>query len=480
VGWSLDGVITTWNSAAGEMFGYTAQEAVGQTISLIASARQDDELARVAARLREEGPMAPFESVRFTKGGRELAVSVAVSRVHDAGGRLVGASAIFRDITDLTRTRQALQQETRRKDEFLALLGHELRNPLAPLRNAVDIVATPGAGEARTRAAVGVLERQLAHMTSLVDQLLDASRITSGRIQLQLEEMDLAEVARTAAEDHRPFVEASGLALEVKLPAKPVWVSGDPVRLAQIASNLLTNAVKCTDAGGAITLEVRVDPRKGTVSLSVKDTGIGIEPEMLKRLFTPFTHGARSVDRTRGGLGLGLALVRALVESHGGSVEAHSEGKGRGAEFVVRLPLIAVRGRRAAASRAPQKDGSPQRVLLVEDNVDSAETLRTLLELAGHTVEVASNGDSALAAAKAFKPQVVLCDIGLPGGMDGYALAAALKDGPDGDSPYLVALTGYGQSADRDRARAAGFDRHLTKPADPNVIRQILAERGGG
>jgi two-component system CheB/CheR fusion protein len=478
---SLDGVITTWNRAATEMLGYTEEEAIGQPLALITSAGKEDEMERVSARLRAGQPVAPFESVRLTKDGRELAVSVGISPVRDAGGRPVGLSAIFRDISDLKRARQALEDETRRKDEFLALLGHELRNPLAPLRNAVDIIRTPGAGEARALAALGIVERQLAHMTSLVDQLLDASRVSSGKIQLQPEKVDLAAVVRTAAEDQRSLIDASGLALEVKVPDGPVWVSGDPVRLAQVVSNLLANAAKFTDGGGKVTLEARGDARKGRAVLSVKDNGVGIEPEVLKRLFTPFTQGSRSMDRARGGLGLGLALVRALVEAHGGTVEAKSDGKGRGAEFVVHLPLAAAGGRRAPSPRAaPRKDGAAQRVLLVEDNVDSAEALRTLLELAGHTVEVAKDGPAALTAARDFNPQVVLCDIGLPGAMDGYALAAALKpDGPDGRRPYLVALTGYGQSADRERARGAGFDRHLTKPADPNVIRQILSELGG-
>jgi two-component system CheB/CheR fusion protein len=481
VGRTLEGTITSWNRAATQMFGYTAEETVGQPMSLLVPSSHEDELDHIAARLGREEPIAPFESVRRTKDGRNVSVSVAISPVKNSAGRVVGASAIFRDVTDLKRARQVLEEEARRKDEFLALLGHELRNPLAPVRNAVDIIRSQGLGEGRTSTALGVLDRQLAHLTSLVDQLLDASRISSGKIQLQPEEVDLAAVARTTAEDQRPLIDASGLALEAKLPDQPVWVSGDPVRLAQVASNLLANAVKFTDAGGTVTIDVHGDSRKGAAVLSVKDTGVGIEPDVLKRLFTPFTQGSRSLDRTRGGLGLGLALVRALVESHGGSVEARSDGRGRGAEFVVRLPLAMARGRRAPAPSGARKDGAAQRVLLVEDNADSAETLRTLLELAGHTVEVAKDGPAALAAARAFKPQVVLCDIGLPGKMDGYALAAALKkDGADGRRPYLVALTGYGQTTDRERARAAGFDRHLTKPADPNVIRQILAELGGG
>jgi two-component system CheB/CheR fusion protein len=483
VGRDLEGTITAWNSAASRMFGYSAEEAIGQPISLIASPQQQDDMGAVVRHARQGEPVAPFESLRLTKDGRELAVSVGISPVWDWTGRLVGESAIFRDITELRRAHRALEEEGRRKDEFLALLGHELRNPLAPLRNAADIMRTPAAGEARTRTALGIMDRQLAHMTSLVDQLLDASRIASGKIQIHAEEVDLAALVPTAADDQRVLVEAAGLDLEVKVPDEPLMVSGDPVRLAQVVSNLLANAVKFTDSGGRIVLHLRGDARRGVAVLSVKDTGIGIEPDVLRRLFTPFTQAGRSVERARGGLGLGLALVRGLVQSHGGSVEAHSEGRGRGAEFVVRLPLASARSKPVEVRRPAGKNGTPQRVLIVEDNVDSAETLRTLLELAGHTVEIANEGRAALAAARAFKPQAVLCDIGLPGEMDGYAVAAALKDdtdGPEATRPYLIALTGYGQAADRDRARAAGFDQHLTKPADPTAIRQILAKLGGG
>ena len=484
VGRTLDGTITSWNRSAMQMFGYTPDEAIGQPVSLISSAHQDDEVSRMGDGLRQGQTVPPFESMRLTKDGRELTVSVAISPVRDIAGRLVGASAIYRDITDLKRARRSLEDEARRKDEFLALLGHELRNPLAPLRNAVEILQTGKAGEVRSGKALDVMARQLAHMTSLVDQLLDASRISSGKIHLHPEEVDLEAVVRTTAEDQRPIIASAGLTLEVKLPGRPVWVSADPVRLAQIVSNLLANAVKFTDTGGRVTLSLQSDARQGNAVLSVKDTGIGIEPDMVKRLFTPFTQSSRGLERTRGGLGLGLALVRALVESHGGTVQARSDGKGKGSEFVVRLPLAGARAAAAASPRRAKGDGAPRRILLVEDNVDAADTLRTVLELAGHIVETAHDGPAALAAAQSFKPNVVLCDIGLPGGMDGYAVAAALRDrGGDGGMPYLIALSGYGQSGDRDRARAAGFDRHLTKPADPAVLRQILSALpvpGGG
>jgi two-component system CheB/CheR fusion protein len=478
VGWSLDGTISTWNPAATRMFGYTAEEATGQPISLILSAGQQQELDDLAVRLRNGEAVAPFESVRRRKDGQPLHVSVAISPVMSPAARPVAASAVFRDIGDLKRARQALEEETRRKDEFLALLGHELRNPLAPLRNSLDILRTQGADEERTRASLEVMDRQLVHLTSLVDQLLDASRISSGKILLHSEEVDLTEVARTSAADQRGLIEGSGLTLKLDVPQGPLWVSGDPVRLAQIVSNLLANAAKFTDEGGTVSLAVEADPSHAVAALTVRDTGIGIDPETLKHLFTPFTQADRSLDRTRGGLGLGLALVRTLVAAHGGTVEARSEGRGQGAELVVRLPLVAPRLKAAKPPARPPKVEAPGcRVLLVEDNQDSADSLRTLLEIAGYTVQIAADGPAAVAAARTFRPEVVLCDIGLPGQMDGYAVAAALRKA-DGGRPYLIALTGYGQPADRDHAREAGFDRHLTKPADPAALRRILQEVG--
>ena len=478
VGRSLDGAITTWNPAATRMFGYTTEEAVGQAMTVLISSAEQDELDQIDARLRKGEPVAPFESVRLTKDGRSVSVSVALSPVRSLSGQLVGASAIFRDITDLKRARQVLEEETRRKDQFLALLGHELRNPLAPLRNSLEVLRSEAADEGRKRTSLEVMDRQLVHLTSLVDQLLDASRISSGKIVLHSDEVDLVAVARASAEDQRALLEASGLKLKVELQEGPLWVSGDAVRLAQVVSNLLANAAKFTDVGGTVTLAVRRDERKPAAILSMRDTGIGIDPETLKQLFTPFTQSSRSLDRTRGGLGLGLALVRSLVASHGGTVEARSEGRGRGSEFLVRLPLASPRARPARPpARRPKVPARACRVLLVEDNADSAESLRTLLELSGYTVEVATDGPSALAAARTFRPEVVLCDIGLPGDMDGYALASALRRGTDG-RPYLIALTGYGQPADRDRALEAGFDRHLTKPADPAALRRMLEDIG--
>jgi two-component system, chemotaxis family, CheB/CheR fusion protein len=477
VGGSLEGTITTWNPAAARMFGYSEAEAVGKPLSLIASPAPEGEMERVADRLRHGESVRPFESVRLTRDGRELAVSVAISPVRDAGGRLLGVSAIFRDVSDLNHARQELEEQTRRKDEFLALLGHELRNPLAPLRNAVEILRAQGAGEGKAKSVLPIMDRQLAHVASLVDQLLDASRVASGKMILHPEAVDLVALARSTAEDQRTLMESAGLAFEAHLTDQPVWVSGDPMRLAQVVSNLLANAVKFTDAGGRVTLTVRRDASKGVAVLSVADTGIGMEADILKRLFTPFTQSARSVERARGGLGLGLALVRTLVESHGGRVEARSEGQGKGSELVVRLPLAGARPKAALVPRGSRKEAARQRVLLVEDNADAAETLRTLLELAGHTVEVASSGPKAVEAARIFEPQIVLCDIGLPGEMDGYAVAKAIRQRqPDGRRPFLIALTGYGQTTDREQARAAGFDRHLTKPADPAVLRQVLAE----
>ena len=481
VGRTLEGTITSWNPAASRMFGYSAEEAIGQPMNLIMAPDQKDELQEVARKLHRGEPVAPFESVRLRKDGRQVAVSVAISPVKSADGMLVGASAIFRDITDLKRVRQALEEEARRKDEFLALLSHELRNPLAPLRNSLDILRTEGADPKRKEASIEVMNRQLVQMTSLVDQLLDASRVSSGKIVLHSQEVDFVDVVRKTVEDQRPIIEGAGVILKTELASNPVLVSGDPIRLAQVVSNLLANAAKFTDVGGTVTLTLRGDARRGSAELTVRDTGIGMDADTLDRLFTPFTQASRSLDRSRGGLGLGLALVRSLVSSHGGTVEARSDGRGRGSELVVRLPLAsAPAGRKTASPQAAprKKEGRRYKVLLVEDNHDSAESLSALLQLAGYTVEVAHDGPTALDRAKTFQPEVVLCDIGLPGNMDGYAVAAALRKGSDGRPPHLIALTGYGQTTDREKARQAGFHRHLTKPADPDVLRRLLEDLG--
>jgi two-component system, chemotaxis family, CheB/CheR fusion protein len=479
VGRTFEGTITTWNEAATRMFGYTEAEALGRPISVIVPDDGREELERIHAQLQLGGLVAPFESVRRTRDGRRLAVSVAISPLKDVSGRLIGSSAIFRDINDLKRAQEVLRKEAHYKDQFLALLSHELRNPLAPLRTSLELLRRRGQADEEVERSLDVMDRQLSHMTALVDQLMDASRISSGKIVLNREDLDLVGLFRTAVDDYRFLLERAELRLELNLPARPLFARADRTRLTQALGNLLANAAKFTDRGGTITVTLAEAPDGRSAVLTVRDDGVGIEPDVLARLFHPFMQADATVGRTRGGLGIGLALVRGLVESHGGSVEARSGGRGKGAEFIVRLPLLTTEERISLTKREPPdstKVARPLRILLVEDNMDAVESLQRLLQLSGHTVETALDGPTAVAKALEFEPEVVLCDIGLPGDMDGYGVATAIRRHSNGEPPYLVALTGFGQQEDRERTREAGFDWHLTKPAEPDVLQRLLAE----
>jgi len=317
------------------------------------------------------------------------------------------------------------------------------------------------------------MDRQVTHLTRLVDDLLDASRITLGKVQLRAERLDLAAVARQVVADHRAGAEAAGLTLDTHIPDVEVPVHGDPVRLAQVIDNLLTNALKFTPAGGRV--EVGVEPEDGQVALVVRDTGAGVGPDMLPRLFETFAQADRTLDRSGGGLGLGLAIVKGLAELHGGTATAASDGPGRGSTFTVTVPTRVERPALAGPPpAAPPVAPRPLRVLVVEDHRDAADSLRILLEVSGYQVAVAYTGPDGVKAAAEYRPDVVVCDIGLPG-MDGYRVARALRANPATAAVRLIALTGYGQDEDRRRAREAGFDEHLTKPADPAALESLLA-----
>jgi PAS domain S-box-containing protein len=389
-----------------------------------------------------------------------------------------GIAVYARDISKRKRAEdaareaeRALQEANRRKDNFLAMLAHELRNPLAPIRNAAQVLRMAGLDPDRLERARSMIDRQVAHMSRLIDDLLDVSRISQGKILIRKEPVDLAALARATAEDHRPLFEGAGLALVLELPDRPLWMDGDPTRLSQALGNLLQNAIKFTNPEGRVT--VRLAEHGDAAELTVEDTGVGMEPEILARLFQPFSQADQTLDRSRGGLGLGLALVKGLVEMHGGSVEAVSGGAGRGSALTLRLPLQA-RESAPAPGEAATPEAKTLRVLIIEDNQDAADSLQILLELSGHRAEVAYTGKDGLDASRRQPPQVVLCDIGLPGGMNGYDVARGLRaELPD---IHLIALTGYAQEEDQRRAREAGFDRHLTKPVDPTALIRLLGE----
>jgi len=363
----------------------------------------------------------------------------------------------------------------RHKNEFLAMLAHELRNPMAPIRNALHVLGMPGADAAILEQARSVMGRQIHHLVRLVDDLLDVSRIIRGRVELRKERVDLAAVVGRALETVQPLLDAKQHQLAVDLPAQPTWLDADPVRLAQVLSNLLTNAAKYTDQNGRIWLSGAAEGSHAV--LRVRDNGIGISAELLPSVFDLFTQADRSLDRSQGGLGVGLTLCRHLVEMHGGSIRARSAGLGQGSEFEVRLPAaLADRAARAAPTTAP--GGTPaagQRVLVVDDNVDAAASLAMLLRLQGNDVHVVHDGPHALEAATALRPQVVLLDIGLPG-MDGLEVARQLRQLPECQDVLLVAVTGYGQDEDRQRSHEAGFDCHLVKPVNPGDLQELLAK----
>jgi CheY-like chemotaxis protein len=358
------------------------------------------------------------------------------------------------------------------------MLGHELRNPLAPIRNCLHVLGMANATEAQVERAHATIERQVGHLTRLVDDLLDVSRISQGKILLRKERLDLVEIVRTTVEDHRGGLLAAGLTLEMDLPPEPLWVIADPTRLAQMVGNLLHNAGKFTDRGGHVGVRVRAEDGKAVVA--VGDSGIGIEPEVLTRLFEPFSQAPPGLDRSRGGLGLGLALVRRLTELHNGVVEASSEGIGRGSQVRLRLPLASPSSDSRRPAAAEEARVTPRRCLVIEDNHDAAESMALLLQLSGHEVETAFDGAEGLEKARRFHPEIVLCDIGLPNGLDGYGVARALRADPELAGVFLIALTGYGQEEDQHLAREAGFDVHLTKPADLEVLRRLIARRGDG
>ena len=475
VGRTFDGTITSWNEAAVRMFGYSESEAVGSRVSIIVPPEQMGELEQIEAQLQRGDDVASFESVRLTKDGQRVAVWVAVSPVKDSSGAVIGSSAILRDLTDLKRMR-GFEDESRRKDHFLATLSHELRGPLATLRICVDIIQAGSASAERAGEALRTADRQLEQLAVLVDQLLDASRIASGKVSLKRSDEDLVEIVRMTARDQQGALEEAGVHFDLHVPSRPLWVHVDPVRVSQILVNLLGNAAKFSAFGGQVTLGVRADAENKTAVISVRDEGVGIEPQLVPRLFQPFSQGNVAAEHGRAGLGLGLALVHGLAQAHGGAVEARSEGRGRGAEFIVRLPLIDRAARPPLTTARAAATGSPRRILVVEDSRDTAESLRARLEIAGHTVEVAGDGASALAKVLSFRPEVVLCDVGLPGTMDGHAVARTIRTDATYGAPYLVALSGYGLPEDKARALGAGFDIHVTKAGYPGALLKLIAE----
>jgi CheY-like chemotaxis protein len=392
----------------------------------------------------------------------------------DDEGRPLYMTGACVDITDRKEAERILREAALRKEEFLAMLAHELRNPLAPIRNSIDLLRQLHPGEGRAAQAHAIIDRQIGHLVRLVDDLLDVSRIARGKIELRRERCSVTSIVRQTVDDYRPMFAARDIAVTSTLPPHEVWVDGDATRLSQIVSNILHNSSKFTPRGGWVV--VRLNRRDGdrTVVLEIEDTGSGMDADMLQRLFEPFAQGARHDDSVHGGLGLGLAVVRGLAELHGGTVAASSDGPNCGTRITVQLPT-ADASTGAVAGARPGRLLQPLRVLVIDDNVDGANSLQMILEMLGHHAEAVYHGHEAVGAAERVRPDVLLCDIGLPGGMDGYDIARSFRAHPELQRTYLIALTGWGQPEDRRKALDAGFDLHLTKPASPDQLEALLA-----
>lgn len=428
---------------------------------------------------QDAGYRSVYSSPLVTRGGEVIgALGVYFRQPHRPSDRERGLVEWYTrqaaDVIDNARLHREIQDASRRKDEFLAMLAHELRNPLAPIVNALHILRLRGGNGPGLEPVRELAERQVRHLTRLVDDLLDVSRITRGKIQLRKEPLELGPLISRTVESTLPFIQERGLQLDVAVPPQPIRLEADPTRLEQVLTNLLNNAAKYTETGGRIWLSAAME--SGQVVLRVRDTGIGMAPETMAKIFDLFMQDDRSLERAQGGLGIGLTLVRSLVELHGGTIKALSAGLGQGSEFVVRLPaLLGEPGRHepeCVVAAAPA-DRRPVRVLVVDDNRAAARSLTMLLRIWGYLVETAHDGPAALQVADQACPEVVLLDIGLPG-IDGYQVARQLRQRPGMDRTLIVAVTGYGQEEDRHRAQQAGFDHHLIKPVDPSLLREFL------
>ena len=471
----LEGRFTYVNKALLDLWQKDLSEALGKNFFELdypeeLAARLQAQIQQTAQTGKPVRDETPYTSAFGTRAYEYIFVPVT-----DASGAVVAVSGSTRDITERKQAEEALRVQDRRKDEFLATLAHELRNPLAPLRNGVEIIRLAHGKPELVDPACNLMERQLTHMVRLIDDLMDASRMSRGKVELRLERVDLAQTVQLALETVRPLAERSSHQLEVDLPPERVVVNGDTTRLAQVFANLLNNAVKFTPQHGKIRLSARVED--GHVTVSVADNGVGIAPEDQSLVFEMFTHSAGSGRRVVGGLGIGLSMVKGLVELHQGEVTVRSEGPGEGSEFSVRLPL-------AEPEAPPQDAGKPAgsdapaghcKVLVVDDNEDAPSSMAELLEQMGHEVQMAHDGVDALAVAASFQPDVIFLDIGMPR-MNGHEAARHIRQTPWGRDIALVALTGWGNARDREESRAAGFDHHLVKPGSFEEIEAIIGQ----
>lgn len=471
-----DGVIQSWNAGAQAINGYQAGEVIGRHFRLFyppqdqQAGKPEKELAdaRAHGRVEEEG-------WRVRKDGTLFWTNAVVTAVHGPDGKLLGFAKITRDMSDRRRLEE-LERSSRRMNEFLAMLAHELRNPLAPIRNAVTIMQLESLGTPVLRNCRDVIDRQLTHVTRLVDDLLDVGRLNTGKIKLRKELLRLGDVVTRSVETARPLISARRHALEIEQPDEPVYVHGDSTRLSQVLQNLLVNAAKYTPEGGRIRLAV--ESSGGFVCVTVQDNGRGLAADHLQSIFELFMQAeAGSSSPSDSGLGIGLTLAKSLVEMHGGSIEARSPGLGQGSSFIVRLPAAAA-GAQATQQQAQAEGPAGLRVLVVDDNRDSADSATDVLRLLGNQVESAYDGQSGVEMARRFRPQMILLDLAMPG-IDGYEARRRLLADGGHEHAFFVAMTGYGNEEDKRRTRAAGFDAHLTKPVELDALITLLNEARG-
>ena len=473
-----EGTITSWNAGAHRIKGYAREEILGRHFSRfytpedLQAGAPWEELAHARRTGRAER-----EGWRVRKDGERFWARTIITSLYDTEGHLRGFAKVTQDLTD-RRHIQELESAARQVNEFIAVLAHELRNPLAPIRNAVQLMATLPSGSDLIPALRDTIDRQSAQLSRIVDDMVDISRITRGALTLNRGPTDLNEVVRRAVETSAPAIQASRHTLDVDLPSQPLVVDGDPNRLNQLLTNLLNNAARYTPEGGRIGVSMRGEGSDAVVI--VHDTGVGISPEMMGRIFTMFVQGKSALKRVGGGLGIGLALARKIAEMHGGTLEAQSAGENAGAQFTLRLPLLAGASAPAepAAAPMPARAGDPRRVLIVDDTVDAAAVLVMMLRNLGHETRMVHEGARALEAADEFRPDVVLLDIGMPG-MDGYEVARRLSATKKQRHFRIVAISGWGHEVDRQRSSDAGFDMHLVKPVDSEVLSRVVAQHNG-
>ena len=471
------GIVTSWNAGAQRLKGYAREEIIGRHFSRFYTPEDVDagKPWEVLTTTTRYGHFSE-EAWRIRKNGERFWAKVVVTALHDSQGRLRGFAKVTQDLSD-RRQIEDLEQAAKNIDEFIATLAHELRNPLAAIRYGVHVIAKAPEGKPTSGIVLQTIERQSAQLSRIVDDMLDISRVRRGTLSIERKPVDLADAVNRAVETAAPLIEAGNHTLAVDVQAGLTNVEGDLQRLTQLVANLLNNAAIYTQPGGSI--QVKASAEKGYGVVSVRDNGPGIEADMQDHIFAMFTQGTQRRDRFGAGLGVGLALARKIATLHGGSLEARSEGKNKGSEFIFRLPLLAASMETAPVAANTQHESLvPRRILVVDDNVDGATTLNLLLESLGHETCVVHDGIEALKMAVEFLPDVVLLDIAMPG-IDGYEVARRLRELKKDPPLRIVAVTGFGQETDRQKSREAGFDVHLVKPVEVNDLAQALNERGG-